>query len=72
MSRGVRDDVEKFRAREKAQTRTVEEWQFLNGHGGWVDGNRNFPEASARDNAAYFKTYKVRSRKVTYTDWQES
>jgi hypothetical protein len=51
---------------------TVIEWQFLNDQGGWIDGNRNFPEVSARDNAAYYKTNRVRSREVIYTEWQES
>ena len=50
---------------------TVMEWQFLNGQGFWVDGNRNFPEVSARDNAAYYKTNRVRSREVTITAWAE-
>ena len=53
------------------EIRTVEEWEFLNAHGGWVKANPNDPENSARDNAAYFKTYRVRSREVTYTEWVE-
>jgi hypothetical protein len=51
---------------------TVTEWQFLNADGSWIDGNRNFPEVSARDNAKYYKTNRVRSREVTYTEWEES
>jgi len=51
---------------------TVHEWEFLNDHGGWVKANPNDPEQSARYNAAYFETYKVRSREVTYTEWVES
>jgi hypothetical protein len=51
---------------------TVEEWQFLNAHGIWVNANPNDPENSARANAEYFKTNRVRSREVTYTEWQES
>ena len=53
------------------QVETVIEWQFMNGQGFWIDGNRNFPEVSARDNAAYFKTNRVRSREVTRTPWAE-
>jgi hypothetical protein len=50
---------------------TVEEWEFLNRHGGWVKANPNNPEESARNNAKYFGTYRVRSREVTYTEWIE-
>jgi len=51
---------------------TVTEWQFLNSDGSWIKGNQNFPEVSARDNAKYYKTKRVRSREVTYTEWEES
>ncbi|MFE4229171.1 hypothetical protein ACFRJ8_14930 [Arthrobacter sp. NPDC056886] len=51
---------------------TVEEWQFLNDDGFWVKANPNCPEESARNNAKYYGTNKVRSREVTYTDWKES
>jgi len=54
------------------EIRTVEEWEFLNAHGIWVAANPNDPETSARNNAAYFKTDRVRSREVTYTEWVES
>lgn len=52
--------------------RTVREWEFLNAQNFWVKANPNNPEESARNNAAYFKTYKVRTREVTYTEWVES
>jgi len=51
---------------------TVTEWEFLNAHDCWVKANPNDPENSARNNAAYFKTNRVRSREVTYTEWLES
>lgn len=50
---------------------TVHEWQFLNDQDCWIDGNRNFSEVSARDNAKYYKTNRVRSREVIYTEWEE-
>lgn len=53
------------------EIRTVYEWEFLNAHGCWVEANPNDPENSARNNAAYFKTNRVRSREVTYTEWVE-
>jgi len=51
---------------------TIEEWQFLNDDGFWRDANPNYPEESARNNASYYGTNKVRSREVTYTEWKES
>lgn len=54
-----------------AEIRTVEEWEFLNDDDFWVKANPNNPEESARNNAAYFGTRRVRSREVTYTEWVE-
>lgn len=54
------------------EIRTVQEWEFLNAHNLWVKANPNNPEESARNNAAYFETNRVRSREVTYTEWVES
>lgn len=51
---------------------TVNEWEFMNMHGGWTKANPNDPENSARANAAFFRTNRVRSREVTYTEWVES